>query len=298
MTSAQPPRSAYGLPAPAKLNLFLHVVGRRSDGKHLLQSVFTLVDLSDTIDIAARSDDRIIRSGDVLCEPDKDLCVRAAEALKQAAQTAGKAAVGSFGADITVKKRIPAGAGMGGGSSDAATTLIALNRLWGLNFPRKELAAIGERVGADVPFFICGRTGFVEGIGERFTPFEVPTADYEILWPGVAVSTAKIFAAPSLTRNHQTDTITIFSDRFRSCWPALPGCNDLEPVARRIEPAVGAALELLSSAGFTPRMTGSGSAVFAVRPIGRPPLNEKLLPTGWRHFSVRSLAEHPLAAWI
>lgn len=297
------PRSAFGLPAPAKLNLFLHVIGRRPDGKHLLQSVFTLVDLADSIDIVVRCDGAILRTGDCLCEPENDLCVRAARALRQAALESERLAaqrprIQSLGAEICVKKRIPAGAGMGGGSSDAATTLVALNRLWSLGLSAGELAQIGETIGADVPFFIHGRTGFVEGIGERFSPFEIPEARYEIIWPGKGVSTAEIFASPSLTRDHQVDKITFFSDRFRSCWPAIPGCNDLEPVARSIEPAVGAASALLESVGLAPRMTGSGSAVFAVSTNGSPSLDEKLLPAGWLHFSVRGLAEHPLAAWM
>ena len=293
MTSvSQAPRRFIGLPAPAKLNLFLHVIGRRADGKHLLESIFILIDLADELDFTLRDDGAIVRTGDLECEAEKDLCVRAAAALQEAA---GKPPAG---AEIHVKKRIPAGAGMGGGSSDAATTLIALNRLWGLDLPREELTRIGEALGADIPFFIRGENAFVEGIGEIITPMDVPPAEYAVLWPGRGVSTAKSFASPSLTRDSESLKIAIFSDLLRNRWPELPGHNDLQKTAVGLEPAILQALDALAPFGEA-RMTGSGSAVFALNRTGSAEsasLMERI-PVDWRFFSVRSLPEHPLCAW-
>ena len=293
MTSvSQAPRRFIGLPAPAKLNLFLHVIGRRADGKHLLESIFILIDLADELDFTLRDDGAIVRTGDHECEAEKDLCVRAAAALQEAA---GKPPAG---AEIHVKKRIPAGAGMGGGSSDAATTLIALNRLWGLDLPREELTRIGEALGADIPFFIRGANAFVEGIGEIITPMDVPPAEYAVLWPGRGVSTAKIFSSPSLTRDSESLKIAIFSDLLRNRWPELPGHNDLQKTAVGLEPAILQALDVLAPFGEA-RMTGSGSAVFALNRTGSAEsasLRERI-PVDWRFFSVRSLPEHPLCAW-
>ena len=293
MTSvSQAPRRFIGLPAPAKLNLFLHVIGRRADGKHLLESIFILIDLADELDFTLRDDGAIVRTGDLECEAEKDLCVRAAAALQEAA---GKPPAG---AEIHVKKRIPAGAGMGGGSSDAATTLSALNRLWGLDLPREELTRIGEALGADIPFFIRGENAFVEGIGEIITPMDVPPAEYAVLWPGRGVSTAKIFSSPSLTRDSESLKIAIFSDLLRNRWPELPGHNDLQKTAVGLEPAILQALDALAPFGEA-RMTGSGSAVFALNRTGSAEsasLRERI-PVDWRFFSVRSLPEHPLCAW-
>lgn len=293
MTSvSQAPRRFIGLPAPAKLNLFLHVIGRRADGKHLLESIFILIDLADELDFTLRDDGAIVRTGGLECEAEKDLCVRAAAALQEAA---GKPPAG---AEIHVKKRIPAGAGMGGGSSDAATTLIALNRLWGLDLPREELTRIGEALGADIPFFIRGANAFVEGIGEIITPMDVPPAEYAVLWPGRGVSTAKIFSSPSLTRDSESLKIAIFSDLLRNRWPELPGHNDLQKTAVGLEPAILQALDALAPFGEA-RMTGSGSAVFALNRTGSAEsasLRERI-PVDWRFFSVRSLPEHPLCAW-
>lgn len=292
--AARAPRMLLGLPAPAKLNLFLHVIGRRGDGKHLLESIFILIDLADTVDLVDLPEGRIERTGDLECAAESDLCLRAAAALRAAA---GPAAAGK-GARITVTKRIPAGAGMGGGSSDAATTLIGLNRLWKLGLPRAELARIGEGLGADVPFFIHGQNAFVEGIGERISPLPVPPAEYAVIWPGRGVSTAKIFASPSLTRDSESQRIRVFSDLLRTRWPELPGRNDLQKTAAAIEPVILDALAALAPLGEA-RMTGSGSAVFAlIRPGSpEPALEMKRLPAGWRFFSVRSLREHPLRAW-
>ncbi|WP_295479191.1 4-(cytidine 5'-diphospho)-2-C-methyl-D-erythritol kinase [Sutterella sp.] len=293
--AARTPHMLLGLPAPAKLNLFLHVIGRRADGKHLLESIFILIDLADTVDLTELPAGRIERTGDLECAPEADLCWRAAEALRAAA---GPAAA-EKGVRIRVEKRIPAGAGMGGGSSDAATTLIGLNRLWELGLDRAELARIGETLGADVPFFIHGQNAFVEGIGERVSPLFVPPAEYAVIWPGRGVSTAKIFASPSLTRDSESQRIRVFSDLLRNRWPELPGRNDLQKTAAAIEPVILDALAALAPLGGETRMTGSGSAVFAlIRPGSpEPALEMNRLPAGWRFFSVRSLREHPLRAW-
>ncbi len=279
-----------GLPAPAKLNLFLHVTGRRPDGKHLLQSIFTLIDLADTVDLTLLPSGDVEREGDLTGPAEEDLCVRAARLLKE------RFRVGA-GIRIRLEKRIPVGAGLGGGSSDAATVLIGLNRLWNLRLTRSELMALGVELGADVPFFLFGRNAFAEGIGEKLLPVELPDARYRLVWPGRGVSTGKIFSAPDLTRSTETRTIAVFSDSIRNRWPALPGHNDLEPVAARIEPAVHKALRMLSESGFEPRMTGSGSTVFAVEPEGAPERSLNL-PEGWLEFRVRSLPVHPLASWL
>lgn len=190
------------------------------------------------------------------------------------------------GVRIHVEKRIPAGAGMGGGSSDAATTLIGLNRLFGLNLSREVLMDIGETLGADVPFFIFGQTGFVEGIGEIITPLEFPTASYAVIWPGRSLSTAEIFAAPNLTRNTKSLKIDILSGKALEIWPNLYGHNDLQNVAQALEHRVTESLELLASGTHDARMTGSGSAVFGV--IANPG-SYKLpqLPDDWKGFAVK-----------
>ena len=279
-----------GLPAPAKLNLFLHVTGRRPDGKHLLQSIFTLIDLADTVDLALCPSGKVEREGDLTGPAEDDLCVRAARLLKERFRI-------DAGVRIRLEKRIPVGAGLGGGSSDAATVLIGLNRLWNLRLTRTELMTLGVELGADVPFFLFGRNAFAEGIGERLLPMDLPDARFRLIWPGRGVSTGKIFSAPDLTRSTETRKIAVFSDSIRNRWPALPGHNDLEPVAARIEPAVQEALRMLSDSGFEPRMTGSGSTVFAVEPEGAPKRSLNL-SEGWREFRVRSLPVHPLASWL
>lgn len=292
MTAQSLPKSLLGLPAPAKLNLFLHVIGRREDGKHLLESIFVLVDLADTIDLTLREDGVIARTGDLCCDTEHDLCVRAARLLQSHTGV-------TLGADIAVTKRIPSGAGMGGGSSDAATVLIGLNRLWKLDLPVRELARLGEQLGADVPFFIHGQNAFVEGIGERITPLPVPTGTYALIWPGRSVSTAKIFASPFLTRDSESLKIAFFSDFLRNLWPELPGRNDLQSVAMELEPAISDALEALIPLGGEPRMTGSGSAVFTLVREGSEdvqPFLEKL-PSGTRFSFLKGLPEHPLRVW-
>lgn len=241
----------YDLPAPAKLNLFLHVVGRRRDGYHLLQSVFTLIDWCDTLHVERRSDGRISREDLGPTLPDDDLCTRAARALQAASGV-------TLGAHIAIDKQVPWGAGLGGGSSDAATTLIALNRLWGLNWPRARLLELGLTLGADVPFFIGGRNAWVEGIGEQITPITLPPATYAVLKPPVAVPTSAIFSSPLLTRDTPRTTIAVFLADPKSF-----GKNDLQASAEAYSPQIVDGLEILKQNFGLSRMSGSGSAVFA-----------------------------------
>ncbi len=277
------------LAAPAKLNLFLHVIGRREDGRHLLQSLFVLIDLADTIDISLRLDGNIERTGDIIGDVEKDLCVRAARALQTATNT-------SKGANIHVTKNIPSGAGMGGGSSDAATTLIALNRLWNLNLTRDNLMQIGLTLGADVPFFIFGQSAFAQGIGEKLAPIEVPNSYWTILMPNDPTSTAEIFAADDLTRNSKSLKISVFSAQLRSEWPNLVGHNDLQPVASRLNPQIDRALKALGSGA---RMTGSGSAVFAWADSADSANHAaRNCPQDMQAYVAQTLAKHPLYTWV
>ncbi len=281
--------------APAKLNLFLHVVGRRDDGYHLLQSAMRLIDLADTVTIALRDDGRVERATDLPGVPaDADLTIRAARLLQSATGT-------SRGATIGVEKRIPIGGGLGGGSSDAATTLLALNHLWGTGLTRTALAALGLALGADVPFFVGGGDAFVEGVGERLTPATFAPACYVVVHPGVAVPTAPIFAAAELTRDTAPLRISDFSTNEpgifeRSGDVALR--NDLEPVAASRFDAVRDALAWLSQdadgARGPARMSGSGASVFrAFERSGQAAARIAALPRGWSGWSVRSLAVHP-----
>ena len=286
------------LPAPAKLNLFLRVIGRRADGYHEIQTAYTLIDLADWLDFERRDDGSIVREGDLVSTVEDDLVVRAALALQQASGT-------SLGAAITVTKRIPAGSGLGGGSSDAATTLIALNRLWELNLPRSELSAIGVHLGADVPFFLHGQDAFAEGIGERLTTVVLPPSWFAILWPQIHVSTAEIFGDQRLTRNSKATKIADFSAVAANFVEDATGnfelpsslVNDLEPVARRRYPVIDEAIKRLEPFGAA-RMTGSGSAVFiAARAREQAELAVANVPAGWSSWVVKKLAEHPLAVW-
>ncbi len=274
---------ALALPAPAKLNLFLRVTGRRADGYHELQTAFTLIDLADLLDFERRSDGKIVREGDLTGPAHDDLAVRAAHALQRVSGT-------SHGATIGVTKRIPAGSGMGGGSSDAATTLIALNRLWDLQLPRSELSAIGLRLGADVPFFLHGRNAFAEGVGERLTTLELPATWFAIVWPRVHVSTREIFDDAGLTRNSKATKIAAFS-------ASSSLVNNLEPVARRRYPPIDEAIGRLERFGAA-RMTGSGSAVF-VATASRSQAQEAIadLPAAWSGWAVQGMNEHPLSVW-
>jgi 4-diphosphocytidyl-2-C-methyl-D-erythritol kinase len=271
-------------PAPAKLNLFLHVVGRRRDGYHLLQSVFTLVDLHDRLRLRVREDAGIHRVNDVPgVAAAEDLALRAARLLQEASGIAQ-------GVDIEIDKRIPLGGGLGGGSSDAATVLLALNRLWRTGFDREALAEIGAGLGADVPFFIFGRPAWAEGIGDRLRDIEVPQAWYAILTPPAQVSTQAVYTASELTRNTEPLKMEDFSAQPRD--PRFH--NDLEPVVAARYPVVAKHLEWLRRHGDA-RMTGSGSCVFAAfdsregaeRVIGA-------LPESMSGFIAQGLTHHPL----
>ncbi|HSW16957.1 MAG TPA: 4-(cytidine 5'-diphospho)-2-C-methyl-D-erythritol kinase [Ramlibacter sp.] len=279
-------KTLYDIPAPAKLNVFLHITGRRPDGYHLLQSVFMLIDWHDTLHFELRPGGSVSREDLGMALPADDLCLRAARALQQATGCAA-------GAHIGIDKRVPAQAGMGGGSSDAASCLLALNRLWKLNLPLAALEAIGLKLGADVPFFLRGRNAWVEGIGEQITPIDLPPARFAVLKPPQGLDTGKIFSDPALDRASDTAILTGFA--------AVPsgalydfGRNGLQPVAQRLCPGVTQALEWLGSQGLKPRMTGSGSAVFARMPEG---VSLSDPPEGFELRVCGNLAEHPLVGW-
>jgi 4-diphosphocytidyl-2-C-methyl-D-erythritol kinase len=276
-----------GCPAPAKLNLFLHVVGRRPDGYHLLQTVFRFLDVGDRVFIQPRRDGRIALLAPLPGVPeDKDLCWRAAQLLRQHTGCA-------MGADIRLEKHLPLGGGLGGGSSDAATVLLVLNRLWELNLPREDLEALGLRLGADVPVFVFGQSAFAEGVGERLTPWTPPPASYVVLTPPVHVSTPAIFAHPALTRNTPSVTISALSEGL------LNGDlhNDLEPVACELYPEVAEALAWLGRHGNA-RMTGSGACVFAAFPERAEAERVfRMRPKDWTGFVADGMDRHPLYAW-
>jgi 4-diphosphocytidyl-2-C-methyl-D-erythritol kinase len=274
-------------PAPAKLNLFLHVVGRRPDGYHDLQTLFRLIDLEDAIGIAPRDDGRILRlEGPAEVPAEADLVVRAAELLKEASGS-------REGVSLRVRKRIPMGGGLGGGSSDAATVLLVLNRLWRVGFGLEELAGIGLRLGADVPFFVYGSSAWGEGRGERLVPLELPPEVFVVLHPGVAVSTREVFQAPELTRNSPILTI---ADVFSAGGPLKSAHNDCEPVVRARFPEVRAALEWLS-AESPARLTGTGACVFAAFPsVHEAERVVARVPSGWTGYVARGLDRSPLHA--
>ncbi len=291
-------RALYDVPAPAKLNLFLHIVGRRADGYHLLQSPFVLIDWADQLHFERRDDGLITRHDLGPALPDDDLCLRAARALQAASGTAG-------GADISIHKHLPWGAGMGGGSSDAASTLLALNRLWGLHWPRDRLAALGLQLGADVPFFVGGRNAMVEGIGERLTPVALAPARYAVLKPAAAIATHEIFSHPALNRDTEAVIVMGSLDEVQgpNQWaPGLEGFgnNDLQIPAQQGCPEVAQAARWLESHFGNSRMTGSGSAVFARVGTEVPPdqaFPQDGLPAGWVGRMCRSLDQHPLRDW-
>ena len=268
-------------PAPAKLNLFLHIVGRREDGYHLLQTAFQLLDWGDEVRLRVRDDGGIRRLDPLPGVADAlDLGVRAAEALKRATGC-------GLGADIAIEKRIPIGGGLGGGSSDAATVLVALNALWGTGLDDDALATIAIGLGADVPVFVRGTSAWAEGIGERLTPLELPERWFVVVDPGVSVPTRDLFQVPELTRNSAQLTIPLFVS-------GVPTGNVFEPVVRGRFPAVDAALGWLGQHGEA-RLSGSGGAVFAAVPsreAGDAVLTE--LPTGFRGWVVRGVNESPL----
>ena len=275
-------KAIYDIPAPAKLNLFLHITGRRADGYHLLQSAFMLIDWCDTLHVELRSDGRISREDLDTALPGNDLIVRAAKALKVHTAT-------PLGAHIAVSKRIPSQAGMGGGSSDAASTLLALNQLWQLKLGVETLAQIGLSLGADVPFFVRGRNAWVEGIGEIMTPLELPMGRYVVVKPPDGLETRLIFSDPELKRDTKTAIISGFAANASGF-----GRNDLQPVAQRLCPGVHSALSWLELRGLNARMTGSGSAVFA--PILHD-IDVSTPPGGFQVRLCQSLAKHPLLGW-
>ena len=275
-------RSLHNVFAPAKLNLFLHVTGRRDDGYHLLQSVFMLIDWCDTLHFDVRADGVIAREDLNVALPAHDLVIRAAQLLQRASGT-------TLGAHIAIEKHIPAQAGMGGGSSDAATTLLALNRLWELNWPHSKLMPLGLALGADVPFFLGGHNAWIEGIGEQITPIEVPAARFAVVKPNAGLSTEEIFRAPELERATETATMPVFAVD-----PYGFGRNDLQPVAQALCPEITQAIQWLGTFGLSPRMTGSGSAVFAQLPDG---VLIESAPHDWQMRICSNMAVHPQAGW-
>jgi len=275
-------------PAPAKLNLFLHVLGRYREGPHAgmhqLQSAFQLVDAVDRVRVRPRDDGAIVFSGPF---GEENLCVRAARLLQAESGT-------RKGAELALEKRVPVGGGMGGGSSDAATVLLVLNRLWNLGWTRADLMRVGLRLGADVPFFVFGQNALAEGVGERLTALSLPPAWYVVLVPQVPVSTKEIFQDPALTR----DTKALKIPPFLSG----QGRNDLQPVVARRYPEIAAALEWLARRRPEARMTGSGGCVFAG--FERPEAAQACLdewtaagPGSRQGFVVRGLDRHPLYDW-
>ena len=295
------PRSLTDLQAPAKLNVFLRVVGRRADGYHLLQSLFVLLDWHDTLHLEVRADGQIHRHdlGQVL--PADDLCLRAARLLQRHSGC-------GLGADISVDKVLPSGAGMGGGSSDAATVLLGLNRLWNLNWGLPALAELGLQLGADVPFFLGGGSAIVQGIGEQLTPVALRPRGYLVVKPPAGVSTQTIFRDPDLTRDSKAAIVEGFladpsvMDSMLDGGTNIP--NDLQAVAVRHAPEIGSVVDWLKARWGNGQMTGSGSAVFARETVANAPLmattsGQSLLqakPEGWEARWCRSLVQHPVVA--
>ena len=267
-------------PAPAKLNLFLHVVGRRPDGYHLLETVFTFLDVSDQVGLRMRPDGAIHRARDLPGVPaESDLCVRAARLLAQ--HTGCR-----LGVDLQVEKQLPMGGGLGGGSSDAATVLVALNHLWQTGLSRPQLAALGLQLGADVPVFVLGEAAFATGVGEVLTPVTVPADWYLVLVPPVSVPTVAVFSAPELTRNTSRVKIADFSRGF--------GQNDLQPVVLEQYPQVNVCFAWLAER-TNARMTGSGCCIFsafATQTEAQAMWEE--VPPGWHGFVAKGLQQHPL----
>ena len=275
-------KSLLDVPAPAKLNLFLHITGQRPDGYHLLQSVFMLIDWCDTLHFEKRPGGGITREDLTLQLPPEDLITRAAKLLQE--QTGCP-----YGVHISVEKQIPAQAGMGGGSSDAATCLLALNQLWGLNLGLQTLEKLGLQLGADVPFFLRGQNAWVEGIGEKISPVGLPPAEFWVIKPPSGVETSQIFKHPELNRSTKPAIISLFAAE-----PYDFGRNDLQPVASAICPDVHQALTVFADSGLNGKMTGSGSAVFA-RCIPGTSLNP--VPNHWQVRKCSNLDVHPLKGW-
>jgi len=291
-------RALYDVAAPAKLNAFLHIVGRRPDGYHLLQSVFVLIDWCDSLHFERRADGRIVRHDLGIALPADDLCLRAARALQAASGTPS-------GVDVSIDKRVPWGAGLGGGSSDAASTLLALNRLWDLRWSRERLADLALGLGADVPFFLGGSHAIVEGIGERLTPLQLPRAWLAVVKPPASLATAAIFRSPRLGRSIEAAIVEGFtgggltggSGPLGNVWGY--GRNDLQAAAEAESAEVARAASTLEQVFGNSRMTGSGSAVFAFAGVGERPVAElpPRLEAGWTSRMCCSLDEHPLSGW-
>jgi len=295
----------YDVPAPAKLNLYLHVVGRRADGMHLIESLMVLIDWCDTIHFEPRGDGLLRRHDIAAALPADDLSLRAARALQAASGT-------RLGVDITVDKRVPWGAGLGGGSSDAASTLLALNCLWGLRWPLERLLPIGLALGADVPFFLAGANAFASGIGERLLPVDVAPAWLAVVKPAAALATGEVFARPEVAERVAAARIAGFPEAVPGVdaepgprgetGPRLAegfGTNDLQAAAEALCPEVERAAASLRRTYGNSRMTGSGSAVFARAGSGPAPsaAMPSDWPEGWSGRMCRSLRRHPLAGW-
>jgi len=291
-------RSLHDCPAPAKLNLFLHVTGRRADGYHLLQSVFQLIDHGDTLHFDLRDDERIVRTTDVPGVPqDQDLIVRALRLLQ--AEYARRHGRLPPGIDVAIEKILPMGGGLGGGSSDAATALMAANHLWRAGLSRQELMTLGLPLGADIPFFLFGETAFAEGVGEALQAVPGPDCWYVVVEPGVAVPTPAIFSAPDLTRDTKPVTIADFSSSLAVSGKHVGfGKNDLQDVAERLFPPVAEAVRWLSGYGGA-RMTGSGACVFCAF-SGEREADQvlALVPSRWKAWKAHSLASHPMKSLL
>ncbi len=281
-------------PAPAKLNLFLHVNGRRADGYHLLQTVFQLIDHGDTLHFALRDDHQIRRVTELPGVPEEsDLIIRAARLLQ--AEVLRRQGALPAGVDIAIDKILPMGGGLGGGSSDAATTLMALNHLWRAGLSKQELMALGLPLGADIPFFIFGQTAFAEGVGEAMRPVKAPDCWYVVIEPGVAVPTAAIFCSEHLTRDTPVVIITDFSSHLENRIGLKGfGKNDLQQVATQLFPPVAEAIEWLGAYGDA-RMTGSGACVFsAVATENEADAVLAKVPAKWKAWKAKALDRHPI----
>lgn len=290
--------SLHNCPAPAKLNLFLHVTGRRPDGYHLLQSVFQLIDHGDTLHFDLRADDRIVRTTDMPGVPEEqDLIVRALRALQgEYERRHGRLPPGL---DVAIEKRLPMGGGLGGGSSDAATALMAANHLWQAGLTDEELMALGLPLGADIPFFLFGRTAFAEGVGEALQPVDGPDCWYVVVEPGVQVPTVAIFTAQDLTRDTKAITISDFSRRHIDSQDLIGfGKNDLQDVAARLFPPVAEAIEWLGAYGAA-RMTGSGACVFSA--FSSEQEAERVaqqVPAKWKAWKAKAITQHPMKSLL
>jgi 4-diphosphocytidyl-2-C-methyl-D-erythritol kinase len=286
-------RTLLHCPAPAKLNLFLHVTGRRADGYHLLQTVFQLIDRSDVLHFSLRDDHEIHRSTQLAGVPEaSDLTVRAARLLQQAAQQKGRSVAG---VDIAIDKHLPMGGGLGGGSSDAATTLLALNHLWQAGLSRQQLMTLGLQLGADIPFFLFGSNAFAEGVGEQLVAVKTPDRWFVVIEPGVSISTPQIFSSTELTRDTKPVKISDFSIA-----PVGFGKNDLQVVAENLFPPVAEAIKWLQQFGDSAfkdaRMTGSGACVFcSFEHENQADAALATVPSQWTAWKARAISQHPLA---